>query len=156
MNIIFENLIEKEEIEAKLQKNLEIAIKIAMEYEEFGDDFEVCLSFVDKDEIQRMNREFRNIDRVTDVLSFPQYDEEGGFVGIEDEDIFIGDVILCVDKAREQALEYGHSFEREMIYLTIHSILHLLGYDHEEEEDKMQMRSREKAIIQILSERGIL
>lgn len=156
MNIIFENLIENEQIEPKLQENLGIAIEITMEYEEFGDDFEVCVSFVDKDEIQRMNREYRDIDRVTDVLSFPQYDEDGGFVGIEDEDIFIGDVVLCVDKAHEQAVEYGHSFEREMIYLTIHSILHLLGYDHEEEDDKVQMRSREKAIIQILSERGIL
>lgn len=156
MDIIFENLIDDFVLEERLQKDLESAICVTMEYEEFGDDYDVCVSLVDEDEIQRMNREFRDIDRVTDVLSFPQYDEDGGFVGIEDENIFIGDVVLCVQKAKEQAQEFGHSFEREMIYLTIHSILHLLGYDHEEEEDKKQMREREKAIIEILSERGVL
>ena len=94
----------------------------------------------------RLNSEYRGIDRVTDVLSFPQ------FAALVDEvpevgEICLGDVVICKDKAEAQAEEFGHSFERELVYLFVHSVLHLLGYDHEEENDKKIMRQREEEIM---------
>ena len=102
--------------------------------------------FVGPDEIQALNSEYRGIDRVTDVLSFPQ------FAALADEvpevgEICLGDVVICKDKAEAQAEEFGHSFERELVYLFVHSVLHLLGYDHEEENDKKIMRQREEEIM---------
>ena len=116
------------------------------------------LSFVSKDEIQRLNREFRNKDSVTDVLSFPTLDGIRGKV-IDKKDclaevdgrfIHIGSIAICVQKAEEQAKEFNHSLERELVYLTLHSLLHLFGYDHEVEEDKVEMRSLEKIIVKEL------
>jgi probable rRNA maturation factor len=112
--------------------------------------------FVDEAEIQRLNREQRNIDKVTDVLSFPSLD------GIKGEEIYgadypyeideegnllIGSVAVCCQRAREQAEEYGHSYERELHYLLVHGVMHCLGYDHIEENDKAQMRSLEEQIM---------
>ena len=116
---------------------------------------EVSVSFVDFDEIHRLNNEFRGVDRPTDVLSFPQYEvDELLFYSENPEEIpeilELGDVVICSDKAKEQAEEFGHSFEREIIYLFTHSILHLLGYDHMEEEEKACMRKREEEIMKFL------
>ena len=107
---------------------------------------ELSVTFVDMDEIHELNNQYRGVDRPTDVLSFPQ------FADIEEElpevgEICLGDVVICKDKAQEQAKEFGHSFEREIIYLFTHSVLHLLGYDHEEEEDKKLMRAREEEVM---------
>ncbi len=110
---------------------------------------ELSVTFVDLDEIHALNKEYRGVDRPTDVLSFPQFDyieEELPEVG----EICLGDVVICKDKAEEQAKEFGHSFEREIIYLFTHSVLHLLGYDHEEEEDKKLMRAREEEVMEHL------
>ena len=96
-----------------------------------------------------VNHAYRGIDRVTDVLSFPQFadlTEEVPEVG----EICLGDVVICKDKAEEQAQEFGHAFEREIIYLFVHSVLHLLGYDHEAEADKKIMRQREEEIMQYM------
>lgn len=126
------------------------AAEYAVESEEvFGLEPERCeisVTFVQPDEIQSLNREYRGIDRVTDVLSFPQFAdlaEELPEVG----EICLGDVVICKDRAAEQAKEFGHSFEREIIYLFVHSVLHLLGYDHEAEDEKKLMRAREEAIM---------
>lgn len=126
------------------------AAEYAVESEEvFGLEPERCeisVTFVQPDEIQSLNREYRGIDRVTDVLSFPQFAdlaEELPEVG----EICLGDVVICKDRAEEQAKEFGHSFEREIIYLFVHSVLHLLGYDHEAEAEKKLMRAREEAIM---------
>lgn len=107
---------------------------------------QISVTFVDMDEIHRLNKEYRGVDSPTDVLSFPQFEdieEEAPEIG----EICLGDVVICVDKAREQAEEYGHSFEREIIYLFTHSVLHLLGYDHMEEDEKKEMRIREEEIM---------
>lgn len=107
---------------------------------------ELSVTFVGLDEIHELNREYRGVDRPTDVLSFPQFEdleEELPEVG----EICLGDVVICREKAEEQAEEFGHSFERELVYLFTHSVLHLLGYDHMEEDEKKVMRQREEEIM---------
>ncbi len=110
----------------------------------------------DEEEIRRLNREFRKIDKVTDVLSFPSMDDVKGSVLRADEHaeeldeenrLFLGSIVICKTRAEEQAEEYGHSFLRELCYLTVHGILHCLGYDHETEEEKTEMREKEEEIL---------
>ncbi len=126
------------------------AIETTLQMESFDDDYDVTVIIVDVAQIKIYNRDYRAKDRATDVLSFVQYDEMG-FVANEDEAIFLGDIVLCYDIALEQAEQYGHSAAREIAYLICHSSLHLLGYDHEEEGQKREMRSREKAIMKRLN-----
>ena len=112
---------------------------------------------VDEDEIRRLNREFRGVDKVTDVLSFPSMDGIRGKTVLKsehadefDEDmnaLFIGSVVLCLARAKEQAAEYGHSLLREETYLLCHGLLHLMGYDHMTDEDKAEMRGLEDEIM---------
>ena len=116
---------------------------------------QLSVSFVSKEEIRELNRDYRGIDSVTDVLSFPQFEgEEIRYYAEHKEDapeeFMLGDVVICMDKAEEQALEFGHSLTRELVYLFTHSVLHLLGYDHETEEDKAVMRKREEEIMDSL------
>ena len=108
----------------------------------------VCITVVDEAEIQRINHEFRNIDRVTDVLSFPAWD--GGEYDLTDG--FLGDIAICEKRAREQAKEYGHSLERELAFLTVHGMLHLLGYDHMQPDEEKVMFGLQETI---LSEMGV-
>ena len=110
------------------------------------DAVEISLSFVSKDEIHRLNRIYRNVDRHTDVLSFPMV-EDFNEIEEDDEEILLGDVVICREQAREQAKEYGHSEARELTYLFVHSVLHLLGYDHMEDEEKKEMRAREEEVM---------
>ena len=107
---------------------------------------EISVTFVDLDEIHELNKQYRGVDKPTDVLSFPQFDD------LEEEipevcEICLGDVVICEQKAREQAEEFGHSFERELVYLFTHSVLHLLGYDHMEDDEKKAMREHEEEIM---------
>ena len=107
---------------------------------------EISVTFVDLDEIHELNKQYRGVDKPTDVLSFPQFDD------LEEEipevcEICLGDVVICEQKAREQAEEFGHFFERELVYLFTHSVLHLLGYDHMEDDEKKAMREREEEIM---------
>lgn len=109
---------------------------------------EISLTFVSKDEIRELNRNYRNVDNHTDVLSFPLIED---FNDIEpDDEIMLGDVVICLEKAREQAEEFGHSEEREIVYLFVHSVCHLLGYDHMEDEEKAEMRSAEEKVMSFL------
>ena len=116
-------------------------------------DVEISLSFVSLDEIHELNRDYRGVDRPTDVLSFPMFESveelEEACEEAEEEGqtVPLGDVVICMDKIIEQAEEFGHSRERETVYLFTHSVLHLLGYDHETEEDKRTMRTREEEIM---------
>ncbi|MBR0140279.1 MAG: rRNA maturation RNase YbeY [Firmicutes bacterium] len=105
----------------------------------------VC--FVGKDEIKALNRDYRGVDSVTDVLSFPSWGDEEEISLEEGEEFSLGDVVICEDRAREQAEDFGHSYERELIYLFTHSVLHLIGYDHMNDEDKKEMRAREEAVM---------
>ena len=125
-----------------------------------AENMEISVTFATKDEIRQLNKAYRNVDNHTDVLSFPliddfnrleDYDEEG-----TDEQIMLGDVVICLEKAKEQAEEYGHSLQREIVYLFVHSLCHLLGYDHMTDEDKTEMRSLEEEVMSALRlERGI-
>ena len=112
--------------------------------------------FVDGEEIRRLNREMRDTDKVTDVLSFPSMDgikgeaikgDEHPYEIDEDGNLLIGSVVVCCDRAKEQAEEYGHSYERELHYLLVHGIMHCLGYDHMNDEDKAEMREKEEYIL---------
>ncbi len=113
---------------------------------EFDEEVEISVSLVDEEEIRILNRDYRNKDSVTDVLSFVQYTDDG-FEAFEDEPVNIGDLVICTKRAKEQAAEYGHSFEREVSYLCAHGVLHLMGYDHIEPDDKVEMRAMEKKIM---------
>lgn len=116
--------------------------------EGFLEPAEVDVSFVDDEQIRELNREFRNIDKSTDVLSFPLGED-----GVFDENPatgakLLGDVIISVEHAVHQAEEYGHTLQREMAFLAVHSMLHLLGYDHvESEKDSEIMREKEEAVL---------
>lgn len=109
---------------------------------------EISVTFVEAEEIRTLNRDYRENDKVTDVLSFPQFDDLNDIPDFGE--ICLGDVVICKERAEEQAAEYGHSIEREIIYLFTHSILHLLGYDHMEEEEKREMRYREEEVMEFL------
>lgn len=112
------------------------------------EDMEVSLTFVDGPEIQEINRDYRGVDAVTDVLSFPMIEDFNDI--IEGDEILLGDVVINMDRVKEQAEEFGHSLEREAVYLFVHSICHLLGYDHMEEDEKVEMRNREEEVMSIL------
>lgn len=131
--------------EAYLEKMKEAAGVLFAEEGVDEERAEISLTLVSLEEIRELNRDYRDVDRETDVLSFPQFE------GVEDipefGELCLGDVVICLDKVEEQAKEFGHSFERELIYLFVHSMLHLLGYDHMEEEEKALMRQREEAVM---------
>ncbi len=122
----------------------------ALEYEGFYNDAEVSVTFTDNEGIRRINSEFRGIDKPTDVLSFPLTDFEGGDEPPTDEPfISLGDIVISLERAREQAEEFGHSFERECAFLCVHSMLHLLGYDHVgSDEEDAEMRRRQSEILE--------
>jgi len=123
-----------------------------LKYEEIEEKAEVSVSFVDNEQIRELNAEYRNKDAATDVLSFPLGDDESFDVNEETGAVLLGDIVISVERAMEQAEEYGHSLEREIGWLTVHSMLHLLGYDHEtSEEDAKDMRKREEDVLTSLS-----
>ena len=119
----------------------------------------VEITFVDEAQIQSLNRTYRGVDRVTDVLSFPSMEGIKGKaltlaehpLEADEGRLFLGSIAICTARAREQAEEYGHSYDRELYYLATHGILHCLGYDHEEEKDKEEMRAREEEVMQKLN-----
>ena len=115
----------------------------------------ITVTFTNPKNIQSINKEYRNIDRPTDVLSFPMYQKEELDQKIEKKDFqyqdILGDIVISIPKVEEQAKEYGHSFERELSYMLIHGFYHLMGYDHIEEEDKKQMRKKEEKILETLN-----
>ena len=114
-----------------------------LEYMKFKKEAEVSVSVVDGEQIKELNRDFRNIDRVTDVLSFPIGDKNP-----ETGEIVLGDIVLCAEKVISQAQEFGHTRKRELAFLTCHSMLHLLGYDHIEEDDRLEMENLQRKILE--------
>ena len=136
-----------------IKNDLEKVIREVLTVEKVDQEkCEISLSFVDEEKIRQLNKDFRSIDRVTDVLSFPIEDffNEDRENILEKPYLMLGDVVICLDVARKQAYDLGHSFEREVMYLTCHSILHLLGYDHIEDDDKKIMRAKEKEVMKNL------
>ena len=139
------------EISGEIMEAVEKACLETLKYEEFDEDCEISLSFVTNEEIHQINRQFRNVDAPTDVLSFPQLTfEEGEEADVnENGEIVLGDIIISVERAKEQAEEYGHGLKREIAFLTVHSMLHLLGYDHMEKDKEEDMFRRQKEILEI-------
>lgn len=115
-----------------------------------GPTAEISILLCDNDYIHKLNNQYRHIDRPTDVLSFALNEgEEDGYDG--PDTALLGDIIISLDKVREQADEFCHSYERELAYLTIHGMLHILGYDHMTDEEKAEMRKEEEFILHRLS-----
>ncbi len=125
-------------------------LQLAAKYENLTGDCELSLTFVDNQKIHEINREYRGIDRPTDVISFALEESSGDEMEIIGGDIprILGDIIISVPKAKEQAENYGHSFMRELGFLAVHGFLHLLGYDHMTEEDEKEMFLRQEEILQ--------
>lgn len=121
-------------------------LNFAKTKEGIEEEAELSVTFVDKSEIQAINRDYRQKDKVTDVISFAFEEEEDIFEGMDVPRI-LGDIIICTDVAEEQARQYQHSFERELGFLALHGFLHLLGYDHMTEEDEKEMFGRQKLIL---------
>lgn len=132
-----------------------------LEYERCPYEVEVNVVITDDEEIQKVNKEYREIDRATDVLSFPmvEYEKSGDFSKVEEDEmlfhpetgeLMLGDIMISIDKVYAQAEEFGHSVERELGFLTAHSMLHLCGYDHMEEEERQIMEAKQKEIMDLL------
>lgn len=152
-----QNIITLDEKQLKIISEI---IDYALREEKVLIPYEVSVIFVDNENIREINNETRGIDRATDVLSFPmlEYEKNKVFkecylnyefspIDLDGGNLVLGDIVLSLERAKEQSEEFNHSFEREVCYLIIHSILHLLGYDHMEEEDKKVMRKREEEIL---------
>ncbi len=132
-----------------LKSRIKKAIAGTLKYENFQNDVIVSVTFTDNEGIRSLNKEYRDKDSATDVLSFPMYTMEPDDMPEEGMAAELGDIVLSLERADEQAKEFGHSFERETAFLTVHSTLHLLGYDHElSEEDDADMRRRQKEIME--------
>lgn len=121
---------------------IERTFEATAELESLDPEAEVSLSFVDNETIRGLNDQYRGIDEPTDVLSFPQDDD----LPLELPYI-LGDIVISLERAAEQAQEYGHGLEREVLYLAVHGLLHLIGYDHQTEEDKSAIRAREEEVL---------
>ena len=143
VTVYFENQNE-EKVTYKLKMLIRRAIEQTLACEQYGNELQLSVTLTDDEGIRELNARFRGIDAPTDVLSFPLFDYEGDCdeppideLGMEN---MLGDIVLNLDRARAQADEFGHSFEREVAFLTVHSMLHLLGYDHERsaEDDEAQ------------------
>lgn len=146
MELYIDNRQEKVELDKDIFDIIEKTIEETLLLEGKSLNYEISLTFVDNEEIRELNKKYRNIDRETDVLSFPLE---------QDESLFpvpmLGDIVISAEKALEQSIEYGHSFVREIAYLTAHSMLHLLGYDHMNETEKQTMRKKEKNVMKKLN-----
>jgi probable rRNA maturation factor len=150
MMIYFENENEAP-VSYKLKMLVRRAVEATLDYEQFGNAAEVSVTFTDNEGIQALNKKFRGVDRPTDVLSFPLFDYEGETEEPPVDELIgmLGDIVISLEQAAAQAERFGHSFEREVAFLTVHSMLHLLGYDHETgEEDERDMRARQSAIME--------
>ncbi len=133
-----------------MEKLIEQCTSAALAEENIEDDAEVSVTLVDNARIREMNAEFREIDRETDVLSFPLGDEEGFETDPDTDAILLGDIVISLEKANAQAEEYGHSFRREVAFLITHSLFHLLGYDHMTEDDEKEMFAKQEKVLQQL------
>lgn len=126
---------------------IEKACTVALLEEKAKGDITVMVST--PAQIQMLNRDFRHIDKVTDVLTFPAWEGEDI---LSPQDGYLGDIMICLDRAKEQALEYGHSLSRELAFLAVHGVLHILGYDHMDAQEEEIMRERQREILSKMGE----
>lgn len=147
-------------VDDKLSETIDSIIDYALKEEQVLVPYEVSVIYVDNETIREINEDTRGIDKATDVLSFPILDYrdkmvfkncyqgyEFSQIDLNEGNLVLGDIVLSLERAKEQSEDFGHSFQREVCYLIIHSILHLLGYDHMVDEDKNIMRAREEEIL---------
>ncbi|MGP1403075.1 MAG: rRNA maturation RNase YbeY [Catonella sp.] len=161
MTILVENEA-KRVLDFDYEEVIKDVVKRVVDTENCPYEVEVNVLLTNNEEIHEANRDFRNIDRPTDVLSFPMVDYDfpadfslvnespEGYLNPETDELLLGDIMISVDKVYEQAEEYGHSRKREFAFLIAHSMLHLLGYDHMEDEERVVMEAKQKAILEAL------
>jgi probable rRNA maturation factor len=149
MSLMIDLVDETNELKSDDLDLVEHLLQFAYEKEGIQEDSEVSVTFVDNDRIQEINRKYRKKDQPTDVISFALEESSGEEIEIVGADLprVLGDIIISVPKAYEQAHEYGHSFQRELGFLAVHGFLHLLGYDHMTEEEEKIMFSRQRKIL---------
>lgn len=149
--IIYEDIEENREYEPIIKKVIEKCFE-----EEKIQNSKLCMTIIltTPQNIRKINKEYRDIDKETDVLSFPMFEKDELDKKIENNDFeyedVLGDIVISIEKVKEQAEEYGHSFERELSYMLVHGFYHLMGYDHIKEEDKKIMRPKEEKILKSL------
>lgn len=142
------DLEEKEEYEKTIKQVVETCFK---EEKIENSKLYISITLTTPENIHKINKQYRNVDRATDVLSFPMFEKQELEEKIKNNDFehedILGDIVISIEKVKEQAKEYGHSFEREFAYMLVHGFYHLMGYDHIEEEDKIIMRPKEENIL---------
>ncbi|QQC96107.1 rRNA maturation RNase YbeY [Mammaliicoccus sciuri] len=137
---------EQQVIDEDTKNQIESLLTFAAKKEIITEEAELSISFVDEEEIQAINRDYRDKDKVTDVISFSLEEDEPEIEGLDMPRV-LGDIIICLEVAKEQAESYNHSLSRELGFLALHGFLHLLGYDHMTEEDEKEMFSRQDEIL---------
>lgn len=154
MSVLIDNRQDVVQVDEALEAMVTSIVEKILAFEECDEDYEVSISFVDNEEMRSLNNEYRGIDKETDVLSFPMLEfvedgleEEDADAEYIDEELPLGDIVISMEKALEQSEEYGHSFLRELAFLLVHGMLHLLGYDHEDEAEERQMNEKQEAIL---------
>ncbi len=141
---------DKVKLDFPAEKLIEDCAKEALNEEKIENDAEVSVTFVDNGQIHELNKIHRNIDRETDVLSFPMGDENGFEINRDNNAILLGDIVISLEKAVMQSEEYGHSLKREVAFLITHSLFHLLGYDHETPEEEKEMFEKQEKVLEKL------
>ena len=146
--IIYQDIEEKKEYEEVIKKVLTTCFK---EEKIEESNLYITITLTTPEQIRQINKQYRNIDKATDVLSFPMFEKDELDEKIEKQEYshedVLGDIVISIERVQEQAQEYGHSFERELSYMVVHGFYHLMGYDHIEEKDKKVMRPKEEKIL---------
>ena len=150
--IIYQNIEPKKEYEEIIKK---VLMQCYKEEKLENSNLKITITLTTKQDIRKANKEFRKIDKATDVLSFPMFERDELEEKIKKQDFeyedILGDIIISIEQVEDQAKEYNHSFERELSYMVVHGFYHLMGYDHIQEEDKKEMRPKEEKVLSILN-----
>jgi len=154
MSVLIENLQRKMEITENINSLISRAVEISLKQEKFDIPSEVSVLLVDDEQIRDINKEHRNIDKPTDVLSFPIVDmvegkivSDEGDMDMDENLLLLGDIVVSLETTELQAREFGHTFDRELAFLVTHGVFHLLGYDHEDEEGESRMMGKQEAVL---------
>jgi probable rRNA maturation factor len=155
MSVLIDNRQEFITVDEALEAMVVQVVEKVLTYEECEEDYEVSIALVGNEEMRSLNNEYRGIDKETDVLSFPmvefideELEEEDENVEYIDEEVALGDIVISMQSVVEQSEDYGHSFNRELAFLLVHGMLHLLGYDHEDEASEKEMLEKQKTILE--------
>lgn len=154
VKVLIENLQDVVEVQEKLKEDIEKAVLLSLESENIKLDSQVSIYFVDNERIQKINKETRDIDKATDVLTFPIAEFKKGKLGrvlgdvdIDSGDLVLGDIVVSLERALLQSEEYGHSFKREVLFLITHGMYHILGYDHMTDDDEREMIGKQELVL---------